>query len=275
MSEWTIITVTYNSADDLARHWADSTDRDFRWIVVDNGSTDGTVDLARQIADECILNSSNAGFSSGNNLGLRSVETSHVAFANPDVSVGREWQRPIEETIDATGGLVVPQLMYPDGAEQPNARGLPYFSAKVRNRLAPDSVRGRDYAHTDHHVPTYIAWAMGAGLCARTETFRGLGGWDEKYFLYYEDHEIGLRAWKRGLSVALDPRARWVHGWQRATTRFDRTAWRNEFASMRTFYTDHPEFLVAPRSRAREGDRLGKRGYGQLHRNLWRPVAEG
>lgn len=272
MTDWTLITVTYNSADDLATHWAVEEPRDFRWIVVDNGSSDGTVALARELADLCIVNSGNTGFAAANNLGLEQVDTTYVGFANPDVRVGSGWQMPLEETIARTGGLVVPQLVYPDGSEQPSTRGLPYFSSKIRNRLSPESERGRAYARTGHSVPTYIAWAMGAGVCARTEVFRELGGWDDDYFLYYEDHEIGLRAWQRGLTVAVDPRARWVHSWQRATTRLDLAAWRREFGSMKTFFRSHPEFLVAPRSRRGEERRLARRGYGALHDNLWRPV---
>lgn len=273
MSSWTLVTVTYNSAEDLKNHWAHESERDYEWIVVDNGSTDGTVELARSLADTCIVNTENRGFSAANNIGLAEVRTPYVGFANPDVRVGSGWQGPIEETLARTGGLVVPQLVYPDGSEQPNARGLPYFSSKIRNRLAPDSERARAYAQTGFDVPTYIAWAMGAGVCARTETFRDLGGWNDDYFLYYEDHELGLRAWKRGLSVVLEPRAQWMHSWQRATTRLDLAAWRSEFGSMSTFFRAHPEFLVAPRSRRRERTRLARRNYGGLHDHLWRPVS--
>lgn len=272
MTNWTLVTVTYNSEQDLRDHWVPKLDRDFEWIVVDNGSIDGTVEFARQFADVCIVNDTNSGFSAANNVGLERVKTKYVGFANPDVTPKPGWQPPIEETIATTGGLVVPQLVYPDGSEQPNARGLPYFSAKIRNRLAPNTSRAHAYAQVGSTVPTYIAWAMGAGVCADTEVFRRLGGWDDDYFIYYEDHELGLRAWKQGLTVALDPRARWMHSWQRATTRLNFGAWRREFDSMSTFYRAHPEFLITPRSDAKEERRMKRRGYGALHEHLWQPV---
>lgn len=273
--QWSVITVTYNSAEHLRAHWpVDRDDRNFHWIVVDNDSRDETVELASRMADTVIPSGGNYGFSVANNLGLAAVHTPYVVFVNPDVSIsGTSWQRTLAETVDATGGLVTPQLLYSDGSEQPNARGIPFLSAKVRNRLRPETDRGHDYARTGLAVPTYCAWAMGAAVAGRTDTVRHLGGWDESYFLYYEDHELGLRAWRNGLSVVLDPRVRWVHSWQRATMQVNTPAWRYELDSMRTFYRDHPELLRSGWSSAARSNRLERKGYGELFGRLWEPVA--
>lgn len=277
MSSWSVVTVTYNSLDHLIpERKGRRGDRDFQWIVVDNSSTDGTVARAREVADVVIESGGNRGFSYGNNLGLEAVDTDYVVFVNPDVTLaGEDWQGPLEETIGRINGLVAPQLLNSDGSEQANARGIPYLSAKVRNRARPGSGKGEEYARTGFDEPTYIGWAMGAALAGRTDVVRSIGGWDDKYFLYYEDHEIGLRAWREGLTVALDPRVRWTHDWQRATTGPSLWAWRAEFASMKTFYGEFPELFRRRYGAERRDSALNRAGLGRLSDHLWEPVGTG
>lgn len=275
--QWSVVTVTYNSLDHLKRHWRSSDEgREFRWIVVDNGSTDGSLDFARTHADVVVESGRNAGFAVANNIGLDEVDSEFTMFANPDVTVpGDGWQARMASLIDASGGLVAPQLLNSDGSLQANARGWPFLASKVRNRLRPETPRGLDYARSGFDKPTYCAWVMGAALGGRTVDLRRIGGWDESYFLYYEDHEIGLRAWRSGLSVIVDPETQFVHDWQRATTRVQVAPWRFELDSMRTFFRAHPEFLTGSRARGRKIAALRSVGYEKLADRLWTPFMEG
>jgi N-acetylglucosaminyl-diphospho-decaprenol L-rhamnosyltransferase len=277
VSSWTVITVTYNSLEHLIPERKGRLgERNYKWIVVDNSSTDGTVARAHEVADLVIESGGNLGFSHGNNIGLEAVDTDYVVFVNPDVTlVGDNWQQHLEETIERIGGLVAPQLLNVDGSEQANARGIPYLSAKVRNRARPDSDKGEEYARTGFEEPTFIGWAMGAALAGRTEDVRAIGAWDDSYFLYYEDHEIGLRAWREGLAVALDPRVRWIHDWQRATTGPSLWAWRAEFGSMKTFYSQFPELFRRRYGAGRRHAALERAGLSRLADHLWKPVGAG
>lgn len=270
-SEWSIITVTYNSAQHLKRHWLDSSaEHGFTWIVVDNGSTDGTLEFVRKNADVVIQTGTNLGFSAGNNLGLAAASTEYVAFVNPDVTIsGVSWQGSLARSIAVSGGLVAPQLLNPDGSLQRNSRGLPFLASKIAHRVRPESSLAQDYARAGFDSDTYCVWVMGAALAGRTEDFRRIGGWDESYFLYYEDHEIGLRAWREGLSVVTNPDVKWVHAWQRETTGSNLRAWRAELASMNTFYSAHPEFLLGDGWLRR---RIDSGAYARMKRKLWRGV---
>ena len=270
MRTWTVITVTYNSARHLQSHWFDARANlaDIDWIVVDNASSDHSTKLASELGAEVIHAGANHGFATANNLGLKATRTPYVAFVNPDVRIAADgWQHQLASTIEHIDGLVGPQLLNPDGSEQPNARGLPFVSSKIRNRVSPTSKKGEAYAQAGFERPTYCAWLMGAAVAGRTEDLRRIGGWDEQYFLYYEDHELGLRSWRAGMPVVLDPDVRWTHEWQRETASLKASAWRSELGSMRTFYGSHPELIDR-----RIGRRRRLRRYRGLYERLWTPV---
>lgn len=241
---WAFVTVTYNSGAYLSKYWTDLICHhpDVEWIVVDNASGDSSVELARTMGARVVPLPQNRGFSYANNRGLDIVESDHVLFLNPDIFVPPGTDLGVLERWPEA--LVAPRLLNTDGSVQDNARGLPFLSRKVRNRLGRWVDPHPDYVRTDLADPTRIAWAMGAALGGRTEAFRAIGGWNEDYFLYYEDHEIGLRAWSRGLEVVHEPAVALMHEWQRATTALDRAAWRFEVDSMRTFYRSHPALLT-------------------------------
>lgn len=247
--EWTVVTVTFNSAPDLQRWWAQTDLGGAQWIVVDNASTDGSAELATSYGAEVLRLPVNVGFSRANNAGLRQARGRYVAFSNPDVRLDSSTFPRLAQVIDARGALVAPQLINPDGTEQPNARGLPFLVDKFANRgIRLPGSRLESYLLTIGNAPTAVEWVMGAAICGAREYFERTGGWDESFFLYYEDHAIGLQSWARGNGLYLVPDCRWVHGWRRETSRFHLRAWQHEFASAFRFYRRYP-FLILPTRR--------------------------
>lgn len=268
-SEWTLITVTYNSVAQLTANWTSTDLGRARWLVVDNRSTDESIATARALGAEVMALPANVGFSAANNRGLSEVDTPWTMFVNPDVSLASpaDLNRLAAVSRHNKGALVAPQLLNPDGSEQSNARGLPFLTDKVANRAVGH--RGSpvgQYAKTGFAQPTYAAWVMGAAVGGPTETFRSLGGWDERYFIYYEDHDLGLRMWDSGGAVVVDPEVRWTHEWQRATSRLAYTPWLHELRSMRSFYRAHPQFLSKRRFER-------SMHLTELQSMLWKPAA--
>jgi len=243
MAEWTFITVTYNSAATLTRFWSQPIPEGVEWIVVDNASADDTVAVAEGLGARVIALPTNVGFGTANNVALKASEGRYVAFVNPDLSPNFDSLTRLEQSLEEHGGLVSPQLINPDGSLQPNGRGLPTLASKVRNRLS-SSMQNDSYqvlVHPGEEVS--VDWFIGAAVLGSRETFEALGGWDERFFIYYEDSDIGLRAWRAGLSVRVVGDEQWVHGWARATTKFRLSPWMRELSSMSKFYAKYPTLL--------------------------------
>ncbi|MFF4892045.1 glycosyltransferase family 2 protein [Micromonospora chersina] len=243
---WSVVTVTYNSADTLRRCWRGA-DRPYEWIVVDNCSADDSVAVAEELGARVVRLPENVGFSRANNVGLRQAAGEYVLFANPDLEVRPDGLDVLRRHLDTHGGLVAPQLLSTEGVPQANGRGFPYATAKLGNRKVWPLSR----MHASYRVvaapgeAVYVAWVMGAAVAGRTADVLGLGGWNERFFLYYEDHELGLRAWRHGLPVVLLGDVRWTHHWARATNSFRWSrAHTLELQSARTFFGTFPEFLV-------------------------------
>ncbi|WP_447942590.1 glycosyltransferase [Microbacterium aurum] len=256
-----LITVAHNSAETLRRCWsATRLPADTEWIVVDNGSSDDSAAVARALGARVIDAGANRGFSAGNNLGLQHASGSFIGFVNPDVVVDVDSIGELVATARRRRALVAPQLLNLDGTEQPNGRGYPLLVAKVRNRL-----RGGDAAYllrSGDGEPQPVCWVMGAAILGDRALFEVLGGWDARFFLYYEDKDICLRAWAAGIPTLLVPGARWTHGWARETTSLHWGAWRREIPSMVKFYRRYPEFLSGPRASARAHPEIDAAVYG-------------
>lgn len=245
-SDWTFITVTFNSADTLREFWRQGAPAGARWIVVDNGSRDDTAAVANSLGAEVISLAENRGFSAANNVGFAQSATDYVCFVNPDVSVEPDGLAALSTLVDTTGGLVAPQLLNRDGSLQANGRGFPLLWSKVLHRLRPNSQHvATQYLRVAHDRKALAAcWVMGAAVAGRKETFETLGAWDDWFFLYYEDKDLCLRAWSAGYPVHVAGSVRWQHGWARDTTNFHWAPWKRELASMAKFYSRYPEFLV-------------------------------
>ena len=133
--DWTVITVTFNSATQLRQCWSSWPVGAARWIVVDNCSSDESGAVAAALGAEVISLPANLGFGAANNHALREVTSEWTLFANPDVVLDPATLPQLAGTAAANDSLVAPQLLDRDGTAQPNARGLPYLADKFSNRL--------------------------------------------------------------------------------------------------------------------------------------------
>lgn len=211
----TVVIVTYNSAHCLPALVKGL--RDVKHIVVaDNGSEDNTVAMLRAGLPQvrCIELGWNTGFGFANNRAVEQVTTPFLLLLNPDCLITRTQVESLGNWMQSVAnvGVVGPQLIRSDGRPEINYRmALTDWPARTGPATGPLSV----------------AFLCGAALLIRKVAFEQVGGFDERFFLYYEDDDLCLRVRRAGFDLILDPKVAVTH-LSRGSVR-TRKPWRAEW----------------------------------------------
>jgi O-antigen biosynthesis protein len=199
--------VTIRCLESIAESWFDSLAVQF--IVVDDGSTDGSADvLTRLPGVDYIRNARNEGFIRACNRGSALARGKYICFLNNDTVVRNGWLDHLVVTLehDPTVGIAGSKLMYPDGRLQ-----------EAGSIVWRDGT-GWNYGRYDHPSdPRYnflrdVDYVSGAALLVRTELFRKLEGFSERYVpAYYEDTDLCFAVRELGFRVVYQPLSEVVH----------------------------------------------------------------
>jgi GT2 family glycosyltransferase len=220
-----VVVVTYNSARYIAGLLASlpgaAAGLALRTIVVDNGSTDATVELARGYPEViCIETGANLGYAGGINVGRElAVEYSALLVLNPDLVLEAGAIREMFSALaDPAVGMVAPLMLEPDGRCFPSLRREPTLTRAMGDCLLGARFGRRpnwlsemvwdERAYGYRHV---IDWATGAALMTSAACDRAVGPWDERFFLYSEEVDYAARARSAGFRVEFVPAARVRH----------------------------------------------------------------
>ena len=218
MSAFAIVTVIHDSAAEL-RGLLDSIDRQLdprpRIVVVDSGSGDEGLSVAKERGAEVLDLGGNLGFGAGNNAGLELVREPVTALVNPDVELLDDGLARLAELALTRQALFVPRLLNADGTPQDSAHPLPgtlegFVPALLPRPLLPPPLRRR-YEPWRSESPREVGWAIAACVVARTDLFKRLGPFDPRAFLFYEDMELCLNARAAGAPTILRPEVRLRH----------------------------------------------------------------
>lgn len=219
-----IITVSTNqlSEDCLAsvRMLIDSTPLKVGFVLVDNASTVFNAhELVKRHVPEAIviLRDDNYGFGSSCNRGAREVDADYYFFLNPDTRI---------EDKDALSnlcafmkkypqvGIVAPKILYMDGKLQETCRRFPAWFTPIAQRTSiMDEEKSSDHSSQflmedfEHNKHRMVDWVQGSAFMIESKLFFEIGGFDERYFMYYEDVDLCRNCWKRGRPVYYLPEA--------------------------------------------------------------------
>lgn len=168
-------------------------DAELEIVVVDNGSTDGSVEFLNEFKSSisCIFNEENLGFCAANNQGIRAASGELIALLNNDAVADPRWAHELARAFaDPEVGMAASKILV-YGSDPPRID-------KVGHLIYPDGQnRGRGTGEIDrgqYDRPEEVAWPDGCAAMYRKATLDQIGGLDEDLFAYADDAELGLRA---------------------------------------------------------------------------------
>jgi GT2 family glycosyltransferase len=191
---------------DCLRSLSDQTFRDFEVIVVDNGSTDGSLGLLKRDFPwvRIIALDTNTGFAEGNNRGIAASDAAYVATLNNDTIADRRWLEELYQAAETDGaiGMVASKIFLGREGSVIDSAGMLIY---------PDGMsRQRGRGETDNGQFDGIREVLFPSACAalyRREMLREIGLFDEDFFSYCEDADLGLRGRLAGWKAVLAPGA--------------------------------------------------------------------
>ncbi|MBA2361208.1 MAG: glycosyltransferase family 2 protein [Actinobacteria bacterium] len=248
MAELSAVVVTYNAVP-YVEPCLESVEG-LETIVVDHGSTDGTLDLVRvRFPAATVIEQENRGLAAGWNTGIRATSTKHVVVLNSDAWLTGEAADGLVRFADGVprAGWIAPRLVNPDGSLQPSVRGFPTpwrlaTEYLFLRKLAPRSrlLNGFYGAGFPHDEVREVDFAKAACFLIRREAFDEVGPFDEAFFLFSEETDWCYRARSAGWRTLFFPGAEAVH--------VGGASWRRESAALfREQVRGHLRFLVKHR----------------------------
>jgi GT2 family glycosyltransferase len=170
---------------------------EFETILVDNASSDGSAGFVRrEHPDVKVIESrSNIGFAAGNNLGARHASGQYLVFLNNDTVAAPDWLGRLCAALDARPdfGLATSRLVLMDDPSRLDSAGDGYLRAGGAYK------RGHRRSSAEYSESREVFGACGAAFAIRRDVFDVLGGFDESFFMVYEDVDLSYRARLRGI----------------------------------------------------------------------------
>lgn len=220
-----IVVVSWNTRE-LLRRCLESVARSelpCELIVVDNASVDGSAEMVRREYPSASLvqSDTNLGFGKANNLALKQARGEYVLLLNPDAELE---SGSLERLVDALrrrpdAAVAGPLVVNADGSVQSTRRRFPrgvtpfVESTMVQRWLSPKHPILRDYYVSDRgdDEPQDVDWLVGACLLVRRSAIDQVGGFDERFFMYFEETDWCRRFKQVGWAVVFEPSARARH----------------------------------------------------------------
>lgn len=157
------------------------------------------------------------GFGANHNNAFKQSKAPFFCVLNPDITLTENPFPPLLSTLRRTrAALTAPIAVSPNGEIEDNLRRFPTFGSLLFKLMTGEKGRypyraGQSIIHPD--------WVAGMFMLFRRHAFQAIGGFDERYFLYYEDVDICARLWRAGLRVTATAEAQVIHDAQRASYR--------------------------------------------------------
>lgn len=229
-------------------------------VVVDNASSDGSERVVERFAPHArvLQNRENVGFARGVNQGLAATDGPIVLIMNPDCKLAPGAFGTLRRELGRSDRVAIagPRILNPDGSLQGSARGDPdmltglFGRTTLLRRVFPGFAISRrnvvDAAVADG-VSVEVDWVSGACMLARRTALADVNGFDERYFLYWEDADLCRRLRGRGYHVHYVPAATAIHRVGHSSRDVRSSAIRAFHESAYLYYATHVAPTASPR----------------------------
>lgn len=209
-----VIVLNWNAKEWLERSIGSALSQDigartFEVILVDNASTDGSVQYAQELYPQITILAldDNLGFAAGNNVGIAASRGDVLLLLNPDTITHPGAFAALLDFMESQPrcGVAGPKLLNRDGTLQYSCRHFAtleagFFRNTPLGRLFPQNRATRDYLMKDvsHDEPMLVDWVSGAAMAIKREVIDAVGTLDEDFFMYVEDVDLCYRAKQAG-----------------------------------------------------------------------------
>ena len=231
VAELAVVTVSYRSESVLPAFTASvpgATDRPYELLIADNAPSDEMKAMAAASGARYIPLEQNAGYGAAVNAATRTLgpEVRWVLICNPDVRLLPGSLDLLVDRLegDPTIAAVGPRVLNEDGTTYPSARAVPSLRTGIGHALFANIWKANPWTRTYRAAsdpsdePRDAGWLSGSCLLVRRIAFEGVGGFDEGYFMYFEDVDLGVRMTEAGYRNVYDPAARVVHAGAHSTS---------------------------------------------------------
>lgn len=193
---------------------------DMEILIVDNHSDDDSIGYVRNRVRfsapqiRIIETPNNVGFGHGYNAGLRHATGKYILINNPAKILAPDAVEKMVAAMenDPSIGIIAPKLVYPDGTVRDSYRSFPHpFDLLIKRTFLRALFPGRmrRYLQWDRNpqLTGDADWVAGGCLLLRRDFLTQLGGFDERFFLFFEDTDLCRRCWQAGKRVVYFPQA--------------------------------------------------------------------
>ncbi|SDO16040.1 N-acetylglucosaminyl-diphospho-decaprenol L-rhamnosyltransferase [Cryobacterium flavum] len=234
-----VVTVSYGSEDVLGPFLASlpsASRQPLHVVVADNkpaATTNAVESMTTSAGGTYLSLPSNRGYGYAINTAVRELgpEIDWVVVSNPDVTVNPGCiDILLESVLDSSIAAVGPRILSSDGEVYPSARTVPSLRSGVGHAIFanfwPKNPWTRNYRRESEIEPVRrdAGWLSGAFLMIRRSVFDQIDGFDESYFMYFEDVDLGYRIGRLGLRNVYEPAAAVVHTGAHSTSTHDESA---------------------------------------------------
>lgn len=180
-------------------------------IVVDNASTDNTQTLLKNQNITLIKNTQNLGFAKACNIGAKKAVGDYLLFLNSDMKLVDNSLLSMLKFFSQNPqiGIIGPQFLNPDYSIQSSV----FPPQTIKNAIKEFWFGQKSYSkYTPNTKKPTSVWAISGGaLLVKNEPFKKIGGWDEKYFMYFEDLDLCRKIHQLHKQVIYYPEAKLIH----------------------------------------------------------------